>query len=111
MIREICGIREANEAAQTNAIIGNMVHVVDALHDPGSQMLRALKAALTDGRLCVVDISQMRGHRGLHLAGLILADIFAHNQEQFTNAEPRILLTDTIEDPGDAPPPDDQPPF
>ena len=91
VIREICGIREANEAAQTNAIIGNMVHVVDALHDPGSQMLRALKAALTDGKLCIVDISQMRGQRGLHLAGLILADIFAHNQEQFTNAEPRTI--------------------
>ncbi len=90
-VREICGIREANEAAQTNAIIGNMVRVVDALHDPASQMLRVLKVALADGKLCVVDISQMRGQRGLHLAGLILADIFAHNQEQFTNAEPRTI--------------------
>jgi uncharacterized protein len=92
-IRDICGIKEANEAAQTNAMIGNMVRVVDALHDPGSQMLRALKLALADRKLCIVDISQMRGQRGLHLASLVLADIFAHNQDEFTKARPRMIPT------------------
>jgi hypothetical protein len=90
-IRRICGIRPANEEQQTNAIIGNMVRVVDALHDPSSQMLRALKTALSDGKLCVVDISQLRGQRGLHLASIILAEIFAHNQREFTKAEPRTV--------------------
>jgi hypothetical protein len=90
-IRKICGIKPANEEQQTNAIIGNMVRVVDALHDPSSQMLRALKTALADGKLCVVDISQMRGQRGLHLASIILADIFAHNASEFTKAAPRII--------------------
>ena len=88
-IRKICGIKPANEEQQTNAIIGNMVRVVDALHDPASQMLRALKKALSDGKLCVVDISQLRGQRGLHLASIILAEIFAHNQREFTKAQPR----------------------
>jgi len=66
---------------------------VRELHDPSSQLLRALKAALADGKLCVVDISQMRGPQGLQLAGIILSDIFEHNQEQFTEAEPRIIPT------------------
>jgi uncharacterized protein len=90
-IRRICGIKPANEEQQTNAIIGNMVRVVDALHDPSSQMLRALKTSLRDGKLCVVDISQMRGQRGLHLASIVLAEIFAHNASEFTKATPRII--------------------
>ena len=90
-IRKICGIKPANEELQTNAIIGNMVRVVEALHDPSSQMLRALATALSDGKLCVVDISQMRGQRGLHLASIILAEIFAHNQQEFTKAKPRSI--------------------
>ena len=90
-IRRICGIKPANEEAQTNAIIGNMVRVVDALHDPSSQMLRALKTSLSDGKLCVVDISQLRGHRGLQLASIILAEIFSHNQREFTKAKPGIV--------------------
>jgi hypothetical protein len=92
-VRDICGIREANEVAQTNAMIGNMVRVVETLHDPGSQMLRALKAALSDGKLCIVDTSQMRGQPGLHLASLVLAHIFEHNQDEFTKAEPRTIPT------------------
>jgi uncharacterized protein len=90
-VRRICGIKPANEEAQTNAIIGNMVRVVDALHDPSSQMLRALKTSLSDGKLCVVDISQLRGHRGLQLASIILAEIFSHNQREFTKAKPEIV--------------------
>jgi hypothetical protein len=90
-VRRICGIKPANEEVQTNAIIGNMVRVVDSLHDPSSQMLRALRSALAAGKLCVVDISQLRGQRGLHLAGIILAEIFAHNQNEFTKAEPRTI--------------------
>lgn len=90
-IRRICGIKPANEEVQTNAIIGNMVRVVDALHDPSSQMLRALKTALSDGKLCVVDISQLRGQRGLQLASIILAEIFSHNQREFTKAKPEIV--------------------
>ena len=92
-VRDICGIREANEVAQTNAMIGNMVRVVETLHGPGSQMPRALEAALSDGKLCIVDTSQMRGQPGLHLASLVLAHIFEHNQDEFTKAEPRTIPT------------------
>ncbi|HEX4830858.1 MAG TPA: DUF87 domain-containing protein [Trebonia sp.] len=88
-VRRLCGIKPANEEVQTNAIIGNMVRVVDALHDPSSQLLRALMTALRAGKLCVVDISQLRGQRGLQLASIVLAEVFAHNQREFTKATPR----------------------
>lgn len=84
---------KGGEDVQVTAAVANMVRVVRELHDPSSQLLRALKAALADGKLCVVDISQMRGPQGLQLAGIILSDIFEHNQEQFTEAEPRTIPT------------------
>ena len=87
-VRRLCGIKTANEELQTNAIISNMTRVVEALHDPSSQLLRALMTALRAGKLCVVDISQLRGQRGLQLASIILAEIFSHNQREFTKAIP-----------------------
>jgi hypothetical protein len=87
-VRRLCGIKPANEELQTNAIIANMTRIVEALHDPSSQLLRALMTALRAGKLCVVDISQLRGQRGLQLASIILAEIFSHNQREFTKAIP-----------------------
>ncbi|MGI5133183.1 ATP-binding protein [Pseudonocardia sp. CA-107938] len=79
--------------AEVNAAISNMSRVVRELHDPSSQLLRALVQALRDGKLCVVDISQMRGPQGLRLAGIVLSHIFEHNQEQFTASRPRTIPT------------------
>jgi hypothetical protein len=83
----------SGQDAEQNAAISNMVRVVRELHDPSSQLLRALKEALRRGKLCVIDISQMRGPQGLRLAGIILSDIFEHNQEQFTEREPKTIPT------------------
>jgi DNA helicase HerA-like ATPase len=52
-----------------------------------------LKESLREGKLCVVDVSQMRGNQGFTLSGLILRQIFNHNQEQFTEAEPKTIPT------------------
>ncbi|MGH3158364.1 MAG: ATP-binding protein [Streptosporangiaceae bacterium] len=90
--RSILGL-PAGQDAEQNAAISNMVRVVRELHDPSSQLLRALKEALRKGKLCVIDISQMRGPQGLRLAGIILSDIFEHNQEQFTAREPKTIPT------------------
>ena len=49
--------------------------------------------ALSEGKLCVVDVSQMRGTQSLVLSGLILRRIFNRNQEEFTSAEPRTIPT------------------
>lgn len=78
---------------QVTAAVANMVKVVRDLHDPSSQLLRALKEALAAGKLCVVDISQMRGSQGLQLAGILLSEIFEHNQAEFTEANPRTIPT------------------
>ncbi|WP_032792092.1 ATP-binding protein [Streptomyces griseus] len=91
-VRAILNLDPGQEA-ETNAAIGNMTRVVNALHDPKSQLLSALKDCLSQGKLCVVDISQMRGSQGLQLAGVILGDIFEHNQNQFTEAEPKSIPT------------------
>ncbi|MES9806590.1 MULTISPECIES: ATP-binding protein [Streptomyces] len=91
-VREILHLDPGQEA-ETNAAIGNMTRVVNALHDPDSQLLSALKDCLSQGKLCVVDISQMRGSQGLQLAGVILGDIFEHNQNQFTEADPKSIPT------------------
>jgi uncharacterized protein len=52
-----------------------------------------LLEALAQGKLCVVDVSQLRGGPALILSGLILRKIFDHNQEQFTQAEPKTIPT------------------
>jgi hypothetical protein len=86
-------LKEGNQDNEALAARSNMVRVVTALHDPSSQLLRALIQALSDGKLCVVDISQMRGAQGLALAGVILQHIFEHNQNEFTKKDSRSVPT------------------
>src|SRR5712691_1283775 len=91
-LKHFCQALQLDPRQQENEALAarsNMVRVVSALHDPSSQLLRALIMALSDGKLCVVDISQMRGAQGLALAGVILQRIFEHNQGEFTKANSR----------------------
>lgn len=71
----------------------NMTKIVGMLHDPSSQLMDMLLTALKDGRLCIVDVSQMRGAPALVLSGLILQRIFDHNQDEFTKAAPQTIPT------------------
>ena len=48
---------------------------------------------MTEGKLCIVDVSQLRGGPSLILSGLILRRIFDRNQEEFTKAEPKTIPT------------------
>ena len=84
---------DGSQDAEALAARSNMVRAVNSLHDPSSQLLGALLTALEDGKLCVVDISRMRGSQGLALAGVLLQHIFEHNQDEFTQAEPRTIPT------------------
>lgn len=86
VIRRLLGLQPGQDA-ELYAARANMTRVVQALHDPSSEMLTLLLEALRAGRLCVVDISRMRGAAGLALSGIILRHIFSHNQEQFTRAQ------------------------
>jgi uncharacterized protein len=84
---------EAQQDAEMVAARANMTIIVKMLHDPSSQMMDMLLYALKQGKICVVDVSQMRGGPALILSGLILQRIFDHNQEEFTKARPETIPT------------------
>ncbi|MFZ2642948.1 MAG: ATP-binding protein [Verrucomicrobiia bacterium] len=71
----------------------NMTAIVSSLHDPASQLMDMLLHALSQGKLCVVDLSQMRGAQAMILAGLILRRIFDRNQEEFTKVNAQTIPT------------------
>jgi uncharacterized protein len=91
-IQSLLGLKPGQEA-ELYAARSNMNRAVDELHDPGSRMLTQLMKALQDGKLCIVDISRMRGSSGLALSGIILRHIFGHNQNEFTKAKPMPIPT------------------
>lgn len=84
---------EADQQAEALAARANMTTIVRMLHDPGSQLMDLLLEALSEGKLCVIDVSQLRGGPSLILSGLILRRIFDWNQEEFTRARPRTIPT------------------
>lgn len=91
-INSLLGLEDKQEA-EAYAARANMTSIVHLLHDPSSRMMDLLMAALKDGKLCVVDVSQMRGGQSLVLSGLILRRIFDHNQSEFTKADPQTIPT------------------
>ena len=91
-INKILGLEDKQEA-EAYAARANMTSIVHLLHDKTSRMMDMLMKALSSGKLCVVDVSQMRGGQALILSGLILRRIFDHNQEEFTKAEPKTIPT------------------
>lgn len=76
---------------EVGAARSNIVGIVRRFHDPRSRFLDLLLQALKDGKLCVVDLSQMRGQQGFILSSLILRKIFDRNQDEFTKAEPETI--------------------
>ena len=79
--------------AEAIAARSNMTRIVAMLHDPSSQFMDMLIAALKDGKICVIDVSQIRGTQALVLSGLLLQRVFDHNQEEFTKAAPETIPT------------------
>lgn len=92
-VAQILNLTLPAQEAEMLAARANMTHIVQMLHDPSSQLMDMLMQGLRDGKLCVVDVSQMRGSRALILSGLILQRIFDNNQEEFTKAEPSTIPT------------------
>jgi hypothetical protein len=84
---------QSNQEAEAVAARSNMTRIVRMLHDPSSQMMDMLIASLREGKICVIDVSQMRGTPALVLSGLLLQRIFDHNQEEFTKAIPETIPT------------------
>jgi uncharacterized protein len=90
----ICDLLRLDPERQTAEAIAarsNMAVIVQMLHDPSSRMMDLLLTSLEDGKICVVDLSQLRGRAGLVLSGLILRKIFDRNQQEFTAAEGKTI--------------------
>ena len=92
-IMRILDLEHPRQDAEGLAARANMTSVVRMLHDPSSQFMDMLFRALREGKLCVVDVSQMRTGQSLVLSGLILRRIFDHNQREFTSATPATIPT------------------
>ena len=84
---------ESGQENEVYAARANMSAIVGMLHDPSSQLMDKLLFALKQGKICVVDVSQLRGTPALVLSGLVLQKIFDHNQSEFTAAAPETIPT------------------
>ena len=82
-----------NQEAEAIAARSNMTRVVAMLHDRSSRFMELLMKSLEEGKICVVDVSQMRGEQAFILGGIVLRRIFDRNQEEFTKAEPKTIPT------------------
>jgi uncharacterized protein len=92
-IAELLRLEREQQSVEAFAARSNMARIVHMLHDKSSQLMDMLLDALRQGKLCVVDVSQMRGQQALVLSGLILRRIFDRNQEEFTSAIPQTIPT------------------
>jgi uncharacterized protein len=92
LISELLNL-EPDQQSEVYAARANMTQVVRMLHDPSSQLMDLLLFALKQGKICVVDVSQLRGTPALVLSGLILQKVFDHNQLEFTSAAPSTIPT------------------
>ena len=68
-IGQILGLESNRQEAEALAARGNMTAIVRTLHDKSSQFMDMLINALAHGKLCVVDVSRMRGQQALILSG------------------------------------------
>lgn len=91
-IRHVLDLTD-NQEAEALAARSNMTAIVKMLHDKSSQLMDMLVHSLSEGKLCVIDVSQMRGGQSLVLSGLILRRIFDRNQQEFTSADPKTIPT------------------
>ncbi len=84
---------ESGQESEVYAARANMTTIVRMLHDPGSQLMDMLLFALKQGKICVVDVSQLRGAPAFILSGLVLQKIFDHNQTEFTSSASATIPT------------------
>jgi hypothetical protein len=92
-IARLLDLDPQRQEAEALAARGNMTAIVRMLHDKSSQLMDMLIHSLSEGKLCIIDVSQMRGGQSLVLSGLILRRIFDRNQQEFTSADPKTIPT------------------
>lgn len=94
-LEDIASLLDLTPSQENEALAarGNMTSIVKMLHDKSSQLMDKLIHSLSEGKLCIIDVSQMRGGQSLILSGLILRRIFDRNQQEFTAADPKTIPT------------------
>jgi hypothetical protein len=92
-VADLLDLELPRQEAEASAARANITVIVRMLHDKSSQMMDKLMRSLSEGKLCIIDVSQMRGGQSLILSGIILRRIFDRNQEQFTEADPKTIPT------------------
>jgi hypothetical protein len=92
-VSELLNLENDRQQVEAYAARSNMTSIVAQLHDPTSQVLDSLLRSLSEGKLCIVDVSRMRGDASLKLSGLLLRRIFDHNLEEFTKKQSKIIPT------------------
>lgn len=92
-VKSILGIKTTSAKAQASAAVTHISNIVRVLHDKDSRLLETLDTSLLQGKLCVFDLSQLKGRLSLLFSGLILKKIFRHNQEEFTKAKSQTIPT------------------
>ena len=90
-VAKIMGLDPKTQEVEASAARSNMAHVVRMLHDKSSQFKDSLIGALEAGKICVVDVSSLRGGQAFILGGLLLRRIFDRNQREFTRANPQTI--------------------
>ena len=91
-VKTLLKIADSGEA-EAIAAISNITNVVNMLHDPSSRFMELLLRSLSDGKLCIVDMSQYGSDSALVLSGIVLSRIFDHNQKEFTKADSKTIPT------------------
>ncbi len=92
-IGKLLRLKMPDQIAEAIAARSNMTRIVQMLHDPSSQLMDMLITSLKAGKICVIDVSQLRGNPALILSGLLLQKVFDHNLEEFTKANPETIPT------------------
>ena len=84
-IQETAKFKEA-EGVEARAMRSNLVTIINRLHDPVGTLQTQVKDILAEGMVVIVDLSLVTGVIGLQISGLLMKQVFDHNQFAFTSA-------------------------
>ncbi len=82
-VAKLTKLKSAEQSATVSAIISNLVPVIRSLHRKDSNLVAAIIHHLREGRVVIVDVRSHSRSNSERLAGMILTQIFQHNQRNF----------------------------
>ena len=83
-LKGIIKISGANPDSQYAAAHSNLKRIFRS-HDSNNNLITYVLDAMSEGKICIVDISMLSSSNGMRLIGLVLRNIFDMAQERFTN--------------------------